>query len=80
MRPAIDGAELARIVRGVDPAAFVVPGRVVRRAIKHDRGLPKLLFRVPHRLVFAIERVGGSGGRRPRRAGARAGRAAARGP
>src|ERR1700722_1105374 len=48
-------AELRRIVRGVDPSAFVVPGRVVRRAIKHDRGLPKLLFRVPPRLGFAFE-------------------------
>jgi hypothetical protein len=48
-------AELRRIVRGVDPAAFVVPGRVVRRAIKHDRGLPKLLFGVPHRLGFVFE-------------------------
>ena len=52
---ALTASELARIVRGVDPAAFVVPGRVVRRAIKHHHGLPKVLFRVPHRLVFTIE-------------------------
>ena len=52
--PALTIAELARIVREVEPAAFVVPGRVVRRAIKHDRGLPKLLFRVPHRMAFAL--------------------------
>ncbi|WP_435011195.1 hypothetical protein P12x_002496 [Tundrisphaera lichenicola] len=47
-------SELRRIVRGVDPAAFVVPSRVVRRAIKHDRGLPKLALKVPHRRAFAI--------------------------
>ena len=52
--PDLTAAELARIVRGVDPAAFVVPGRVVRRAIKHDRGLPKLSFRVPHRMAYAM--------------------------
>ena len=51
----LTASELARIVREVDPAAFVAPGRVVRRAIKHHRGLPKVLFRVPHRLVFTIE-------------------------
>ena len=51
---ALTTSELAKIVRGVDPAAFVVPGRIVRRAIKHDRGLPTLIFRVPHRLAFTI--------------------------
>ncbi len=53
--PALTVTELGRIVREVDPAAFVVPGRVVRRAIKHDRGLPKILFRVPHRRLFALK-------------------------
>ncbi len=53
--PALTDSELRRIVRGVDPAAFVVAPRVVRRAIKHDRGLPALMFRVPHRRAFAIE-------------------------
>jgi hypothetical protein len=52
--PALTLAELARIVRAVDPTAFVIPGRVVRRAIKHDRGLPKLLIRVPHWMAFAM--------------------------
>ncbi len=55
VEPTLTVAELSRIVRGVDPSAFVVPGRVVRRAIKHDRGLPTLLFRVPHRLAFAFK-------------------------
>jgi hypothetical protein len=53
--PALTASELGQIVRGVDPTAFVVPGRVVRRAIKHDRGLPKVVFRMPHRLVYAIK-------------------------
>ncbi len=52
--PALTDSELGRIVRDVDPAAFVVPGRVVRRAIKHARGLPKLTYRVPHRMAFAL--------------------------
>ena len=52
---ALTASELGRIVRGVDPAAFVVPGRVVRRAIQHDRKLPKVLFRVPHWMVYAMD-------------------------
>lgn len=53
--PVLTASELRRIVRGVDPAAFVVPARVVRRAIKHDRGLPTLALKVPHRQAFAID-------------------------
>ena len=52
--PAPTVAELGRIVRGVDPSAFVVPARIVRRAIKHVRGLPAVVFRVPHRRSFVI--------------------------
>ena len=47
-------AGLARAVRGVDPGAFVVPARIVRRAIKHDRELPAMMVRVPHRWSFAV--------------------------
>ncbi len=54
VKPALTVAELGRIVRGVDPSAFVVPARIVRRAIKHARGLPAFAFRVPHRRSFAI--------------------------
>jgi hypothetical protein len=54
--PALTVAELGRIVRRVEPSAFVVPGRIVRRAIKHHRGLPALLLRVPHRLLYTIDR------------------------
>ncbi len=52
--PALTASELRRIVRGVDRAAFVVPARIVRRAIKHDRGLPGFSFRPPHRHSFTI--------------------------
>ncbi len=47
-------AELARVVRSVDPGGFVVPGRIVRRAIKHDRELPTMAVRVPHRWSFTV--------------------------
>ena len=50
----LTASELARIVREVDIRAFVVPGRVVRRAIQHDRGLSKLVLRVPHRMAFTL--------------------------
>jgi len=53
--PALTASELGRIVRGVDPGAFVVPARIVRRAIKHDRGLPAFTFRVPHRSSYVID-------------------------
>ena len=46
--------ELARVVRSVDPGAFVVPGRIVRRAIRHDRELPTVAIRVPHRWSFSL--------------------------
>jgi hypothetical protein len=52
--PVLTVSELRRIVRGVDPVAFVVPARVVRRAIKHDRDLPTMVLKVPHRWAFAI--------------------------
>ncbi len=54
VEPTLTLSELARVVRGVDPGAFVVPPRIVRRAIKHDRELPSLALRVPHRWSFTI--------------------------
>lgn len=47
-------AGLARAVRGVDPGAFVVAARIVRRAIKHDRELPTITVRVPHRGSYTM--------------------------
>lgn len=55
--PTLTLAELARLVRRVDPGGFVVPGRIVRRAIKHDRELPTMAIRVPHRSVFTMASV-----------------------
>ena len=55
VEPALTASEVARIVRGVEPSAFVVPGRIVRRAIQHDRGLPTLRWKVPHGHLFVIE-------------------------
>jgi len=52
--PSLTAAELGRIVRGVDRGAFVVPARIIRRAIKHDRGLPAFTLRVPHRSAYVI--------------------------
>ncbi len=52
--PTLTLAELARVVRRVDPGGFVVPGRIVRRAIKHDRELPTMAIRVPHRWSFTV--------------------------
>jgi len=55
VEPALTANELRQIVRAIDPTAFVVPGRVVRRAIKHICELPKVVFRIPHRLVFTMK-------------------------
>ncbi len=61
--PGLTVAELGRIVRGVDPSAFVVPARIVRRAIKHACALPAFAFRVPHRPGFALDgRLAAEGG------------------
>ncbi len=65
--PTLTLAELARVVRRVDPAAFVVPGRIVRRAIKHDRELPDGgLPRAAPRGFVHRRPAGGAGGGRPR--------------
>ena len=41
--------ELMRALQAVDPAARVVPGRLVRRAIRRARGLLAARLNVPHR-------------------------------
>ncbi len=46
--------ELARALRAVDPAAHVVPGRLVRRAIRRARGLAPSGRRLPHRHGWAL--------------------------
>lgn len=47
-------AEAQRLLREVDPAAFLVPARILRRVIKQDRELPGLAFQVPHRKGYTI--------------------------
>jgi hypothetical protein len=49
-------AELQRAVRDADPAAFLVPPRIVRRAIKDDCHLTGFGLKVPHRKSYAIAR------------------------
>ncbi|WP_435017728.1 hypothetical protein TA3x_005348 [Tundrisphaera sp. TA3] len=52
--PVLTVPELGRIVRDVDPRAFVVASRIVRRVIKHERGLPALVIHVPHRRSYVL--------------------------
>jgi len=54
--PPIEVLDLARILKGVDPTALLVPGRVLRRVIKHDRHLGGMGFLVPHRKSCVIDR------------------------
>jgi hypothetical protein len=48
-------ADVEQAVRAVDPAAFFVLPRVLRRAIKQDRGLTGFALRVPHRKSYVID-------------------------
>src|SRR5262245_46044529 len=48
--------ELARVLKGVDPAVFLVPARVLRRVIKHDRRIGGVGLLVPHRKTYVIDR------------------------
>lgn len=49
-------AELEQRLRVVEPAARLVPPRVLRRVIKRDRQLPGIGLRVPHRGSHVISR------------------------
>src|SRR5688572_27267737 len=51
-------AELARRLRLVEPAALLVPPRILRRVIKTHRGLGGLGLRVPHPHSYWIDRDG----------------------
>ena len=44
----------AEAVRAVDPAAFPVPSRVVRRVIRSERDISRFGMQVPHRKSFVI--------------------------
>ena len=49
-------SDLERILKGVDPAALLVPPRVLRRVIMRDRDLGGMGLVVPHRRSYVIAR------------------------
>src|SRR5438067_1515316 len=54
--PTLDASELGRLLRAADPAALLVPSRLLRRVIKRDRKLAIVGLRVPHRKSYVIGR------------------------
>src|SRR5437899_9821374 len=48
--------ELARLLAAADPAALLVPPRLLRRVIKHHRRLPGIGLQVPHRKSYVLGR------------------------
>src|SRR5207248_10532386 len=54
--PFIETAELQRLLSSVDPAALLVPPRLLRRVIKQERGIPGLGLQVPHRKTYVVGR------------------------
>ena len=52
----IDQARLQDALRAVDPAALLLPRRILRRVIKRHRGLGGLGLSVPHRKSYVLER------------------------
>src|SRR4051794_22440565 len=52
----IDVAELEAALRRAEPAARLVPPRILRRVIKHDRGLAFLSWHVARRKSYVIAR------------------------
>src|SRR6267143_2971389 len=49
-------ADLGRIVQQAEPAALLVPPRILRRVIKQDRRLGGLGLQVPHRKSYFLGR------------------------
>lgn len=45
---------VARELKEVDPAACLIPGRILRRVIRQDQGMTGLTLRVPHRKTYSI--------------------------
>jgi hypothetical protein len=54
--PRLDSAELRQLLRAADPAALLVPPRLLRRVIKRDRQLARLRLQVPHHRSYVIGR------------------------
>ncbi len=48
--------ELGQALAAVDPAALLVPPRILRRIIKRDRGLGGIGLQVPHRKSYVVSR------------------------
>jgi hypothetical protein len=51
-----DVDELERLVKRVEPAAFLVPPRLLRRVIRQHRQIGGLVVLVPHRTGYGLER------------------------
>jgi hypothetical protein len=47
---------LQTLIHTIEPAAYVVDQRILRRVIRLDRRLPGLGFSVPHRQIYTIDR------------------------
>src|SRR3954447_24094584 len=54
--PPLDLAELRQVLSTADSAAFLVPPRILRRIIKHDRQIAFVGLQVPHRKTYVIGR------------------------
>jgi hypothetical protein len=52
----LDLAELARLLQAADPATLLVPPRLLRRVIKHNRRMAGLGLQVPHRKCYFLAR------------------------
>jgi hypothetical protein len=52
----IDLTELTRLLKAVEPAALLLPTRLVRRVIKYDRQVGGVGLLVPHRRSYVIGR------------------------
>ena len=56
--PGLSLAALDDALRLADPAALLVPPRILRRVIKHDAEISGIGLRVPHRKTYVIDRQG----------------------
>jgi hypothetical protein len=52
----LSARDLEQLLREVEPAALLVPARILRRVIKKDCGLGGLGLRVPHRKSYILRR------------------------
>jgi hypothetical protein len=50
----VTNAELEQAAAAVDRSALLVPARIVRRVLRHDRGLSETGLKVPHRKTYFI--------------------------